>query len=131
MVLNNAPTILIADRDDEVKKSLLTLFAKEGYRVKGAKLASGVIQKVQNGEIDILMMGIEIAGMKGYEIIPIIKRVNPELPIIIMSADPSLEMAKKIREEEVFFYAMKPLDPEEIKLVVRCALKKIKKRTLL
>lgn len=131
MVLNNIPTILVADRDEEVKKFLITLFAKDGYRVRGVKFASEVIQKVQNGDINVLMMDIEISGMRGYEIIPIIKRIDHELPIITMSADTSVEMAKRVREEEVFFYAMKPLDPQEIKLVVKCALKRMKRKVLL
>ncbi|MBC7189246.1 hypothetical protein H5U35_03400 [Candidatus Aerophobetes bacterium] len=47
--------------------------------------------------------------------------------IIVTSSDNSVELARKIRAEGVFFYALKPLDIEEIKLAVSDALKILKK----
>ena len=124
---NNPKTILIADIDDATRLSLSIFLVKDGYKVETAQFGSEVIQKVQNMSIDLLIMDVELSGMKGYEIVPILKKIDPKLPIIIMSSDSSLELAKKVRETEIFFYAIKPLDFEEIKLAVRDAFKKIGK----
>ena len=119
-------TILIADIDNATRLSLSTCLKQEGYMVETARVASEVIQKVQNMNIDVLIMDVdvELSGMKGYEIIPILKKIDPKLPIIVTSSDSSVELAKKVRETEIFFYAIKPLDFEEIKLAVKDAFKK-------
>lgn len=127
MMQDRTQTILIADSDGATRLSLSMFLAKEGYRVQTAGIGSEVIQKVQNIGIDVLIMDVELSGMKGYEIVPILKKIDPKLPIIIMSNDTSLELAKKVRETEVFFYAIKPLDLEEIKLAIKDALKRSKK----
>ena len=77
--------------------------------------------------IDVVIMDVELSGMKGYETVPIRKKIGSKLPIIMTSSDSSLELAKKVRETEAFFYAIKPLDFEEIKLAAQDAFKKIGK----
>lgn len=124
---NNAKTILIADIDDAARLALCTFLVKQGYEVETAQLGSEVIKKVQDMGIDVVIMDVELSGMKGYEIVPILKKIGPKLPIIMTSSDSSLELAKKVREAEVFFYAIKPLDFEEIKLAVQDAFRKIGK----
>lgn len=124
---NDVKRLLVADGDEEARHSLLDLFTREGYRVELTRLASEVIQKIQNTRIDVLIMDVDIPGMKGYQIIPIIKTMEPELPIIVTSSHSSLKLAQKVRQEKIFFYAMKPLDLKEIKLVVKDALRKMGK----
>ena len=120
---NNAPIILIADIDDINRICLSVFLAKEGYRIETANLSSEVIKKVQNMYIDLVIIDVKLLRMKGYEIITILKKINPGLIIIAISSSNSLELAKKVRQKEVFFYAIKPLDHNEIKLVVRDAFK--------
>lgn len=124
---NDAKRLLVADVDEKARQSLLDLFTREGYRVELTRLASEVIRKIQNTRIDVLIMDVDISGMKGYQIIPIIKKMEPALPIIMTSSRSSLKLAQKVRQEKIFFYAMKPLDLKEIKLVVKDALRKIGK----
>jgi len=70
-----------------------------------------------------------LSGMKAYEMIPLVKEINPRVPIIVMSADSSVELAQRIRHEGVFFYAMKPLDGDEIESAVESAFKKLTHET--
>jgi DNA-binding NtrC family response regulator len=79
--------------------------------------------------LGIIVLDSELAGMKAYEMIPLMKRVNPKLPIIVMSASGSLELAQRIRNEGIFFYAMKPIDVDEIGTVVESAFKKLEHET--
>lgn len=120
--------VLIADEDEESREMLARYLLKENFSVDTTSVASEVIQKIQNTKVDVLVMDVELKGMKGYEIIPILKKIDPELCIIVTSGNLSLELARKIREEGIFFYAVKPLDLEEIKLAVNDALKKLTKK---
>jgi len=121
-------TVLVADADEKSRVSVVKFLLKENLAVDTTSMASEVIQKIQNKKIDVLVMDVELRGMKGYEIIPILKRMDPELCIIVTSSDTSLDLARKIREEGIFFYAVKPLDLEEIKLAVNDALKRVIRR---
>jgi len=61
------------------------------------------------------------------------KRIQPHLPIITITADASLETEKKVRPEDIFYYFVKSFDLEEMKKVVKSALSKKtlpQKRTL-
>ncbi|HCJ67194.1 MAG TPA: hypothetical protein DHV62_07715 [Elusimicrobia bacterium] len=120
-------TILIADVDEKSSSSLAKFFAERGYSVITSKVASEVIQKIQNTRIDVLVMNVELEEMKGYEVVPIVKKITPKLPIIIISDDFSLEIAKKVHQAGIFYYAMKPLDMQEMELAIRDAFKELEK----
>ena len=120
--------VLIADQDRESRETLADFLLRENFSVDTTSVASEVIQKIQNVKIDVLIMDVELKGMKGYEIIPILKKIDPQLCIIVTSGNLSLELARKIWEQGIFFYAVKPLDLKEIRLAVNDALKKLAKK---
>lgn len=105
----------------------LRLSAK-GYEVKTTDSASDLIRELEK-TIGIIVLDVELSGMKAYEMIPLMKRVNPKLPIIVMSASSSVELAQRIRNEGIFFYAMKPIDADEIETVVESAFRKLEHET--
>jgi len=127
-VMEAVKTVIVADRDVEVRKQLLLLLSAKGYEVKTTDSASDLIRELQR-TLGIIVLDSELSGMKAYEMIPLIKRVNPKLPIIVMSESGSLELAQRIRNEGIFFYAMKPIDPDEIGTVVASAFKKLEHET--
>lgn len=118
-------TILIADGDEEVRRVLAEALAKVGYQVETAERASKVIHRIQTAKIDVLIMDVGIPDIGGCEVIPIIRNIDPSIPIIILASDSSLELAKEVRKEGVFYYALKPLDLEEINLAVQDACRRV------
>jgi len=113
--------IVIMDSDEEMLKRLTKSFGEEGYKVETAEQTSKMLEKIKNEKVDILILAVDSFDATGYELIPIIKKMNGLLPIIAISADDSIEMATKVREQGVFFYAIKPLDMKEMKLVLKNA----------
>lgn len=114
-------SVLIANGDQATRESLSRILIREGYKVETASLASEVIQKIQNANIGVLVIDVDLSGMESHGIIPIIKKIDPAIPIVVMSNNSSLELARRVRKEGIFYYALKPLDQEEIKLAVRDA----------
>ena len=124
-------TILIADANEEEREHLSLALAGEGYKVETAMASSEVIQKLQSsGEIGVIVMDVNMPGVKAYEVIPIVKKINRRIPIIVMSSDNSIDLARKVRQAGIFFYAMKPLNIEEMKLAVKDAFKKVNHETI-
>ncbi len=113
----------IIDDHETVKRIMLSL-KKEGYKVEHLEHMSRVIERVKNEQVDVLILAVDTWGAKAYELISAIKKNNRFFPIIVTSADDSLEVEAKVREHGIFFYALKPLDMKEIKLVLKNALKR-------
>ena len=89
-----------------------------------------MIQKLHNNsDVSVIVMDVNMPEVRAYELIPIVKKINRRIPIIVMSSDDSIDLARKVRQAGIFFYAMKPLNIEEIKLAVRDAFKKVIRET--
>lgn len=112
------------DSDREAVQRLLRHFGRLGYDIENIEEPSRMVERVRNDQADALIIAVEAQGIKGYDLLPIIKRINRSIPIIVTSKDDSLEVASRVREHGVFFYAIKPIDLKEIELVVKNALGK-------
>ncbi len=122
-------TILIAIQDDLWIKSLSTFFHGMGYRIETGKVVSDLIRKVRNGKIQVVLLDDEIEGVKACDLVPLFKKINEKIQIIVISSEPSLGLAKRLRGAGIFYQAMKPVDLEEIKSAVECAFEKIERES--
>ncbi len=122
--------ILIALQDDLWIKSLSTYFHGKGYRVETGKGVSDLIRKVRNGKIQVVLLDDEIEGVKACDLVPLFKKINEKIQIIVISSEPSLGLAKRLRGAGIFYQAMKPIDVDEIKSAVECAFEKIERERM-
>ena len=123
-------TILIAYQDDLWARSLSTFFHGIGYRVETAKMISEMIRKVRKGNIHVVLLDDEIEGVKACDLVPLFKKMDDKIQVIVISSDLSLGLAKRLRGTGIFYQAMKPVDLEEIKSAVECAFDKIERENL-
>ena len=123
-------TILISNRDDREIDSLSVFFRKIGYRVETAKRLVDVLNKVRSINIHVLLLDDEIEDVKAWDLIPLVKKMNPWLQVIMISSEESIDWVRRLRGAGIFYQAMKPVDMEEIKSAVACALEKIEKENL-
>jgi len=121
---------LIIYKDDFWARSLVPFFHGRGYRVETAKTISDTIRRVRNSNIHVVLMDDEIEGVKALDLVNLVKKINSKTQIIVASSENSIGLAKQLREAGIFYQAMKPVDLEEIKSVVDCAFKKIKRENL-
>lgn len=123
-------TILIAYQDDLWARSLSTFFHGIGYRIETAKMVSEMIRRVRNGKIFVVLLDDEIEGVKASDLIPLFKKINGKIQVIIISSEASLVEVKRLRAAGIFYQAMQPVDLEEIKSAVECAFEKIERENL-
>ncbi len=123
-------TILIAYQDDLWARSLSTFFRSVEYRVETAKMISEMIRKVRNGKIHVVLLDDEIEGVKACDVVPLFKKINDKVQIIVISSEISLGLVKRLRGTGIFYQAMKPVDLDEIKSAVECAFEKIERESL-
>jgi len=123
-------TILIAYQDDLWARSLAMDLHRKGYRVETATLVSDMIRRIRNGNIQVLLVDDEIEGVRACDLVPVFKKINSRIQVIVISSEESISSAKRLRGTGIFYQAMKPADLEEIRSAVACAFEKIEKENL-
>jgi DNA-binding NtrC family response regulator len=116
--------ILITDPDSVTGELFRSFLQKEGYNVMLTDRISECISNIQQRDVRVLVLDVEAPEMKWYESIPIIKGINPSLPIIITSSQNTPELEAKIRRQKVFYYHVKSFGVEELELAVRNAMER-------
>ena len=125
----NEQGILIADKDTETRRLLADVLVKAGYQVKTTDSAADVLSDILRKNAHIILVGSDFdEKVAAVDLIPMIKKCDRNLTIILVSDEKSLPMVRKIRREGIFYHALKPVsaeDGEEIRLAVECAFKNV------
>ena len=92
-----AKTILMAYQDDSWVTSLSTAFHDKGYRVETARVVSEIIRRMHGKNTPVVLLDDEMEGIKSCDLIPLFKRLNPGVQIIVISSEESIGLAKRLR----------------------------------
>jgi len=115
-------TILVADDDRAIRMVLNQALIRLGHEVRMTGDAATLWRWVAEGEGDLVITDVIMPDENGLDLIPRIKKVRPELRIIVMSAQNTLLTAIKATERGAFEYLPKPFDLRELVSVVERAL---------
>ncbi len=115
-------TILIADDDTAIRTVLNQALARAGYSPRATGNAATLWRWVQQGEGDVVVTDVLMPDENAFDLIPRIKKLRPDLPIIVMSAQNTLMTALTAAEKGAYEYLPKPFDLNELVSVVGRAL---------
>lgn len=115
-------TILIADDDSSIRTVLSKALGERGYEVRTTGTASTLWQWIADGQGDLVVTDVVMPDENGLELVPRIKKLRPDLPVIVMSAQNTLMTALKAAERGAFEYLPKPFDLNDLVAVVDRAL---------
>jgi DNA-binding NtrC family response regulator len=121
--------LLIADQDVECRKQMAELFIEAGYNVIVTNSAADALDGILKKSVQVVLLGSEFDKIKAAELIHLLRQCNRDLTIILVSADTSLPLLRKLRNEGIFYHALKPVngeDKEEIRKAVECAFESLK-----
>jgi len=116
--------LLIADEDIDSRKQMADLFIEAGYNVIVTNSAANALYGILKRTAQVILISSEFDELMASELIPILKKCNRNLTVILVANDLSLPINRKLRREGIFYHALKPARPEdreEIKQVVECA----------
>src|SRR4051794_38146895 len=116
------PTVLVADDDRSIRTVLTQALGRSGYQVRSTGNASTLWRWVEDGEGDLVITDVVMPDENGLDLIPRIKRIRPDLRIVVMSAQSTLITAVKATQRGAFEYLPKPFDLRELLAVVGRAL---------
>ncbi len=116
-------SILIVEDEETLRESIRRIFTKDGYTVEAVESAEQGLALLEAGMYDVIVSDIILPGMDGIEMLTRVREQNPEQVFIVVTAYASLDTSVKALRAGAYDYIMKPIIHEEIKQVVRNALK--------
>ena len=111
-------SILVVDDDHAHRTMLKTLLSGWGYGIEEADDGETAMEKVKKRPFDLILMDIRMVKVSGLEALSEIKFYNPAIPVIIMTAFSSVETAVEALKNGAYDYLTKPLDFDELRLIL-------------
>ncbi len=114
--------ILIVDDEESHRMMLRAVLTDEGYAVAEASDGAEAVTAVEKEAFDLILLDIRMTTMDGIEALTEIRKISPLVPVLIMTAYSSVKTAVEALKAGAFDYLTKPLDIEELKILMEKAL---------
>lgn len=123
-----AGSILVADDDTAIRTVLNQALSRAGYEVRLTGNAATLWRWVSQGEGDLVITDVVMPDENAFDLLPRIKKMRPNLPVIVMSAQNTFMTAIRASERGAYEYLPKPFDLKELIAIVGRALAEPKER---
>ena len=115
--------VLIIDDEEEIRESIELLLTSEGLNTDTAANGEEGLKKIDENFYDVVLLDLMLPGKSGMEVQKDIKRIDPTLPVVIITAIGALETAITAIKEGSFDYVTKPWNNEKLLVIVQNAIK--------
>src|SRR5215510_4989180 len=116
-------SVLIIDDEEDIRESIELLLATEGLTTDTAATGEEGIRKIEENHYDVALLDLMLPGKSGMEVQRDIKRIDPTLPVVIITAMCAIETAVTAIKEGAFDYVTKPWNNEKLLVIVANAVK--------
>ncbi|EKD37544.1 MAG: hypothetical protein ACD_75C01094G0008 [uncultured bacterium] len=117
-------SVLVVDDERSMRDFLKILLEKEGHKVVTADNGDKALEILGNQSLDVVVSDIRMPGITGIELLELIKKESPDLPVIMITAFASPDDAVLAMKNGAFDYISKPFNVDEIKSVIESATSK-------
>ena len=114
--------IVVVDDESDMVDLLEIMLRKEGYEVAAFQSAVEALGWCGSNSFDLVITDIKMPGMGGLEFLKSLKAVQPDCPVIMITAYASVDTAVEAMKAGAYDYFIKPFNVEEIKLNIRKAI---------
>ncbi|HMI96065.1 MAG TPA: nitrogen regulation protein NR(I) [Micropepsaceae bacterium] len=115
-------TILVCDDDAAIRTVLNQALGRAGYDVRTTANAAGLWRWIAQGEGNLVITDVILPDENAFDLLPRIKRLRPDLPVVVMSAQNNILTAITATERGAYEYLPKPFDLKELTAIVQRAL---------
>jgi len=114
-------TILIVDDEKNYPPILSAVLEDAGFETLTAYSGREALTILEDSDVDLVLTDMKMPGMDGIELLERIKKKDPELPVIVMTAHGTVEKAVEAMQKGAYSYLLKPFDNEQLILYVNKA----------
>ena len=121
--MDNTPKILIVDDEENIRRIIKKALEKKNYVVHTAPNAEDALRKIKNQDYFLVFSDIFMDGMSGLDLLQEVKKDSPQLKIVVMTAQYTMNNTIEAMKAGAFEFVTKPFDILQIEELVRQALK--------
>ncbi|MBM4188344.1 MAG: sigma-54-dependent Fis family transcriptional regulator [Gemmatimonadetes bacterium] len=119
--MSQQPSILIVDDESGILDTLRILLRKEGFEVATAQGGKAGLEQIRSGNHDIVLTDVRMPQVSGLDILQAAKEQDAMTPVILMTAQASLQTAVAAVNAGAFYYIQKPFSNDELLAILRRA----------
>lgn len=119
----NQGKILVVDDKASMRKMIDDLLSDQ-YSVSTAEDGTRALALLAAGEFDVVVSDIRMPGMDGFALLEEVKRLRPDVEVILVTAYASIPRAVEAMKEGAYHYLRKPFEPDELLLLVQRAIER-------
>jgi len=117
--------ILVVDDEAPVREVLTEYFTTEGYAVEGAGSGAEALTVVRGGRADLVLLDVRMPGLDGVQVLRKIREINGDVPVIMVTANEDVNLAKETLKLGAFDYVAKPFDFDYLDRAVAAGLARV------
>jgi two-component system response regulator AtoC len=110
--------ILIVDDEPLIRDSLFEIMKIDGYKVQTAQNGEDALELLKKSSVDIVVTDLKLPKMSGVELLEGVKKLRPETEVILITGYGSIESAVDAMKKGAFHYVTKPINDQEIKIII-------------
>ncbi len=114
-------TVLIVDDEKNYPLVLSAVLQEEGFETYTANSGAAALEIIAHADVDLVLTDMKMPGMDGIALLERIKVLDPDLPVIMMTAHGTVERAVEAMQKGAYHYLLKPFDNERLVLFSRKA----------
>jgi DNA-binding NtrC family response regulator len=119
MEKKKAPRVLIVDDEDRFRTTTTATLSKRGFVVEAVGDGEQAVERVEKSDYDVVVLDIRMPRKNGHSALREIKRLKPDIEVIMLTAYGSMDSALQALHDEVFAYLAKPCDIDLLALRIR------------
>ena len=117
--------ILVVDDEAPVREVLTEYFATEGYAVEAAGSGAEALTAVRGGRADLVLLDVRMPGLDGVQVLRRIREFDEHVPVIMVTANEDVGLAKETLKLGAFDYVAKPFDFDYLDRAVAAGLGRV------
>jgi DNA-binding response OmpR family regulator len=111
--------IMIIEDDEEMRSLMKDFFEEEGFETDSVSNGVDALRMLSKDHFDLVITDIRMPGLTGLDILPRIRSLKPETPIIVMTAYGSDDVRRRSLERGATTYLEKPIHLSKLRTVIR------------
>lgn len=120
--------VLVADDEESMREFLEIVLENEGLRVKSVSDGDEALEVIKSTPPTVFLQDLRMGGLDGMRLLSAAKELQPEMPVLVMTAFSSWETAVEAMRLGAFDYLRKPFDTDHVRSVIQRALQVVKER---